>query len=46
MAIIIGITGSIASGKTTVAKIMSGKKHPLFSADKVVSKIYKKKNCD
>ena len=43
MAIIIGITGSIASGKTTVAKIMSGKKHPLFSADKVVSKIYKKK---
>ena len=43
MSIIIGITGSIASGKTTVAKIMSGKKYPLFSADKVVAKIYKKK---
>ena len=40
---IIGITGSIASGKTTAAYLMSGKKYPLFSADKVVSKLYKKK---
>ena len=39
---IIGITGSIASGKTTVANLMSGKKYPLFSADKVVSELYKK----
>ena len=38
---IIGITGSIASGKTTVAHLMAGKKYPLFSADKVVSSLYK-----
>ena len=41
---IIGITGSIASGKTTVAQLMAGKRHPLFSADVIVSKLYKKKN--
>ena len=41
---IIGITGSIASGKTTVAHIMANKKYPLFSADAIVSNIYKKKN--
>lgn len=40
---IIGITGSIASGKTTVAQLMAGKKYPLFSADKIVSDLYKKK---
>ena len=34
---IIGITGSIASGKTTVANLMAGKKYPLFNADKIVS---------
>ena len=39
---IIGITGSIASGKTSVARCMAGKKYPLFSADKTVSKLYKK----
>ena len=39
---IIGITGSIASGKTTVARLMAGKKYPLFSADKTVSEFYKK----
>ena len=39
----IGITGSIASGKTTVAKILAKKKYPLFSADKIVKKLYKKK---
>ena len=38
----IGITGSIASGKTTVAKILAGKKYPLFNADLEVKKIYKK----
>ena len=41
---IIGITGSIASGKTTVAHLMSNKKYPLFSADEIVSNLYKKKN--
>jgi len=39
----IGITGLIASGKTTVAKLMSGKKYPLFNADVIVSNLYKKK---
>ena len=38
----IGITGSIASGKTTVAHLMAGKKFPLFSADTIVSNLYKK----
>ena len=42
--IIIGITGSIASGKTTASKILSYKKGPLFSADKEVRKLYKNKN--
>ena len=36
----IGITGSIASGKTTASKILSFKRGPLFSADKVVKKLY------
>ena len=38
----IGVTGSIASGKTTVAKMLSGRKYPLFNADNEVKKIYKK----
>tara|TARA_A100000164_G_C21857955_1_gene748561 strand:+ start:65 stop:628 length:564 start_codon:yes stop_codon:yes gene_type:complete len=36
----IGITGSLASGKSTVAKMISSRKYPLFDADKVVKKIY------
>ena len=40
----IGITGSLASGKTTVSKILSSRKGPLFSADAVVKKLYSKKN--
>jgi dephospho-CoA kinase len=39
--IIIGITGSIASGKSTVAKLIAKKKYPLFSADKIVLDLYK-----
>ena len=39
----IGITGSIASGKSTVAKLMAGKKYPLFSADQIVTNLYKNK---
>ena len=39
----IGVTGSIASGKTTVARMLSGKQRPLFNADKEVRKIYKTK---
>ncbi len=40
----IGITGSIASGKTTGSKILSFKRGPLFSADKVVKKLYHNKD--
>ena len=36
----IGITGSIASGKTTASKILSRRKGPLFSADNIVKKLY------
>ena len=39
----IGITGSLASGKTTASKIISTKRGPLFSADKAVKEIYKNK---
>ena len=40
----IGITGSIASGKTTASKILSYRRGPLFSADKTVKKFYKNNN--
>ncbi len=36
----IGITGSIASGKTSVGKIITFKKGPFFSADEAVKKLY------
>ena len=37
----IGITGSLASGKTTASKILSFRRGPLFSADKVVKNLYR-----
>ncbi len=37
----IGITGSLASGKTTASRILSYKRGPLFSADKAVDELYK-----
>ena len=40
----IGITGSVASGKSTASKYLSYKKGPLFSADEAVKKLYKNKN--
>ena len=40
----IGITGSLASGKTTASRILSYKRGPLFSADIEVQKLYKSKN--
>tara|TARA_B100001250_G_scaffold407057_1_gene427165 strand:- start:411 stop:968 length:558 start_codon:yes stop_codon:yes gene_type:complete len=40
----IGITGSLASGKSTVAKLMSKKKYPIYDADKVVANLYKRRN--
>jgi len=39
----IGITGSLASGKSTVAKLISRNRYPIFSADKSVKSLYKKK---
>ena len=36
----IGITGSLSSGKSSVAKIMSKNKSLLFSADKLVKDLY------
>lgn len=41
--IIIGVTGSIASGKTTFVQLFSRSKYPVFSADVEVKKLYKKK---
>lgn len=40
----IGITGSLASGKTTASKILSSGRGPLFSADKAVKELYQNKN--
>ncbi|MDA8757426.1 dephospho-CoA kinase [Candidatus Pelagibacter bacterium] len=40
----IGITGSLASGKTTASQILSYGRGPLFSADEVVKKLYKNKD--
>ncbi len=40
---IIGITGSIASGKTTASNIISKNKGPLFCADNIVRSLYKNK---
>ena len=39
----IGITGSLASGKTTVSEIISKQRGSVFSADKTVKELYKKK---
>ena len=40
----IGITGSLSSGKSAVAKLMSRNKYPLFDADKTVVGLYKKRD--
>ena len=40
----IGITGSLASGKTSASKILSKGRGPLFSADSVVKNLYKTKS--
>ena len=40
----IGITGSLASGKTTATKLIRKGKYPLFDADQCVKNLYKDKN--
>ena len=40
----IGITGSLASGKTSASKILSFKRGPLFSADEAVKELYQDKH--
>ena len=40
----IALTGSIASGKTTASRFISNNRGPLFSADEIVKKLYKKKD--
>ena len=40
----IGITGSLSSGKSSVAKMLSKNNNILFSADKIVQDLYKKKS--
>ena len=40
----IGITGSLSSGKSAVAKLMSRNKYLLFDADKAVVGLYKKRD--
>jgi len=37
----IGITGSLASGKSTASKFLSAKRGPLFNADNAVEELYK-----
>ena len=37
----IGITGSLASGKSIASKFLSSKRGPLFSADSTVKELYK-----
>ena len=39
----IALTGSLASGKTTASKIISSRRGPLFNADDVVKRLYKRK---
>jgi len=36
----IGITGSIASGKSTASRVLSQTRGPLFSADQAVKTLY------
>lgn len=38
--IVVGITGGIASGKTTVARLLKKKKIPIHDSDAVVKRIY------
>ncbi len=40
----IAITGSLASGKSTVAKLMSHKRYPIFNADRSVKDLYQKRS--
>ena len=41
---IFGLTGNIASGKTTIAKILRQKKIPIFEADRQVDLLKKQRD--
>ena len=40
----IGITGSLSSGKSTVAKLISKGRYPVFNADRIVANLYKRRD--
>ena len=42
--IIVGLTGGIGSGKSTISKHLKKRKIPIFDSDSEVDKIYKKKD--
>ena len=44
--IVLGLTGGIGSGKSTIARYFREKKIPVFDSDKEVNKIYLKKDKD
>ena len=44
--IIIGLTGGIGSGKSTIAKHFKSKRIPVFDSDEEVNKLYKNRNAD
>lgn len=37
---VVGVTGSVGSGKSTVCRLLAGDKYPLWSADKAVESLY------
>ena len=44
--VIIGLTGGIGSGKSTIAKYFKSKKIPVFDSDEEVDRLYKNKDTD
>ena len=44
--IIIGLTGGIGSGKSTIARYLKKKKIPVFDSDAEVNLLYKNKDAD
>ena len=42
--IVIGLTGGIGSGKSTITKYLKNKRIPVFDSDYEVGQLYKNKN--